>query len=215
MHVKSTRASPQRHCSPCWRFHLSAADLIFEVPLLIALSACHPRLSSFWSRPRCEGDLRAPSSRSWQGTRMPLASGCGPQAEPCGHRLSSCLRRWKGGREGPGLCGSICFPWQVKASVSLPAAGASIRLPRDHVQIQTGGKEAAAEHVFILSSWPPWEKGGQTRQAQRWGVYRGTRLIVSPGLHFPQQVPRAFQPQSLHQQRFLLKPVPGAHAGKL
>lgn len=144
---------------------------------------------------------------------MPLASGCGPQAEPCGCLLSSHLRGWKAG-EGPGLCDSICFPQQVKVSVSLLAAGTSIRLPRDHVQIQTGGKEAAAEHVFILSSWPPWEKGRQARQAQRWGVYRGTRLIVSPGPSLPQQVPRAFQPQSLHQQRLLLKPVPGALTGK-
>lgn len=94
---------------------------------------------------------------------MLLVSGCGPQAEPCRCLPSLRLRRWKAGGEGPGLCGSICFPWQVKASVSLPAAGASIRLPRDHVQIQTGGKEAAAEHVLILSSWPLWEKGRQAR----------------------------------------------------
>lgn len=215
MHVKTKHASPQRHCSPCWRFHLSAADLIFQVLLLISLSTYRLRLSRFWNHPWCEGELWAPSSCSWQETQMPPASGCGLQAEPCGCLLSLRLRRWKAGGEGPGLCGSICFPRQVKVSVSLLAAGASIYLPQDHVQMQTGGKEAAAEHVFILSLWPLWEKGRQARQAQRWGVYRGTWLIVSPGLSLPQQVPRAFQPQSLRQQSFLLKPVSGAHAGKL
>jgi len=77
-------------------------------------------------------------------------------------------------------------------SVGLPAAGALIPLPRGHLQTQTGGEAAAAERVFILPSWPPWQEGRQARQAQRWGVYRGTQLIASPGLPFPPAGARSF-----------------------
>lgn len=68
------------------------------------------------------------------------------------------------------------------------------------MQIKTEGKEAAAEHVFILLPWMLREEGGQARQSQRCGVYRGTQLIVSPGLPLSQWVPGAFLLHSLSTQ---------------
>lgn len=95
-------ASPQRHCSPCWRCGSRAADLLSQALLPIALSTSRLAPSSFWKARGSFIPLRAPSSRSWQEAQMPLASGCGSQAEPGGCRLPVRFRRWKAVGEGSG-----------------------------------------------------------------------------------------------------------------
>lgn len=93
MPVKTKRASPQRHCSLCWRFHWSAADLILPAILLLAL--CTPVRTG--AAPGTHGVREAPAARA------PLSSADGS---------------WR----AAALCHSVCFPQQVKASVILPAA---------------------------------------------------------------------------------------------
>lgn len=55
MHVKTKGAGLQRHCSPCWSFHLSAADPIFQARLLIVLSTCRARTEQLLEPPSVRG----------------------------------------------------------------------------------------------------------------------------------------------------------------
>lgn len=123
------------------------------------------------------------------------------QAEACRCSVSSCLSKSQAGQQEARSVQPVLFPALGESECQAPGCSDSIdRCPWDHVQIKTEGKEAAAEHVFILLSWMLREEGGQARQSQRCGVYRGTQLIVSPGLPLSQWAPGAFLLHSFSTQ---------------
>lgn len=167
MPVKTKRASPQRHCSLCWRFHWSAADLILPAILLLAL--CTP--------------VRTGAAPGAHGVREAL----------CG-RLRLPGPRWAP-RTGAGERRLCATPF-VSHSRSKRVLFSRLHIdpaPRGPCA-NRGGRDGGCRACFHTVLAALGRRAGETGTAV--GSLPRDTLIVSPGLSVPQQVPRAFQPVS-------------------